>query len=55
MTRGTPNAAVGTAGRTLFVSTSDGRVQARAKFRDFDGGIRPVSKNGRSRAAAERR
>lgn len=31
-----------------------GQFQARAKFRDFDGRTRLVSKNGRSRAAAER-
>ncbi len=31
-----------------------GQIQARAKFRDFDGRIRLVAKHGRTRAAAER-
>ncbi len=45
---------MGTAGKTLFVSMSNGQIQARAKFRDFDGRIRLVANHGRTRAAAER-
>ncbi|MDT0261526.1 hypothetical protein [Jatrophihabitans lederbergiae] len=45
---------MGTTGKTLFVSMSKGQIQARAKFRDFDGRIRLVAKHGRTRAAAER-
>lgn len=51
---GRPPLPLGTAGKTLFVSMPNGQIQARAKCRDFDGRIRLVSKNGRSRAAAER-
>ncbi len=51
---GRPPLPIGTAGRTLFVSLPNGQIQARAKFRDFDGRIRLVAKHGRSRAAAER-
>lgn len=51
---GRPPLPLGTVGKTLFVSLPSGQIQARAKFRDFDGRIRLVSKNGRSRAAAER-
>jgi hypothetical protein len=51
---GRPPLPVGTAGKTLFVAMPNGRIQARAKFRDFDGRIRLVAKSGLSRAAAER-
>lgn len=51
---GRPPLPVGTAGKTQFVSLPNGQIQARAKFRDFDGRIRLVAKHGRSRAAAER-
>ena len=51
---GRPPLPLGTAGKTLFVSLPNGRIQARAKFRDFDGRIRLVSKAGTSRASAER-
>ena len=51
---GRPPLPVGTAGKVTFVALSTGQVQARAKFRDFDGRIRLVAKHGRSRAAAER-
>lgn len=45
---GRPPLPLGTAGKTLFVSMLNGQIQARAKFRDLDGRIRLVSKNGRS-------
>jgi integrase len=51
---GRPPLPVGTAGKFLFVALPNGEIQARAKFRDFDGRIRLVAKHGRSRAAAER-
>lgn len=51
---GRPPLPLGTAGKTLFVTMPNGRIEARAKFRDFDGRIRLVSKRGTSRAAAER-
>ena len=49
-----PPLPVGTAGRTSFLSMPNGTVRARALFRDYDGVTRPVSRYGRSRAAAER-
>lgn len=51
---GRPPLPVGTAGKITFVCLQSGQIQARAKFRDFDGRIRLVAKHGRSRAAAER-
>ena len=45
---------LGTFGKIGFVDQPNGQVQARAKFRDYDGRVRLVSKSGRSRAAAER-
>ncbi len=51
---GRPPLPLGTAGKILFIKVSREQVQARAKFRDFDGRVRLVSKSGRSRAAAER-
>jgi hypothetical protein len=45
---GRPPLPIGTAGKTLFLSMRNGQIQARAKFRDFDGRIRLVSKTGRS-------
>ncbi|MGI8531127.1 MAG: phage integrase central domain-containing protein [Geodermatophilaceae bacterium] len=51
---GRPPLPVGTFGKVLFVEQANGRVQARAMFRDHDGRARLVSKIGRSRAAAER-
>ncbi|MGH8862183.1 MAG: hypothetical protein ACRDVG_13295, partial [Jatrophihabitantaceae bacterium] len=49
-----PPLPIGTVGKTMFVSMPNGQIQARAKFRDFDGRARLVAKHGRSRAAAER-
>jgi hypothetical protein len=49
-----PPLPLGTDGKVLFPDLRDGRVQARAKFRDYDGRVRLVSRVGRSRAAAER-
>lgn len=51
---GRPALAVGTHGKTGFVSLPDGRVQARVRFRDYDGRTRPVTKIGATKAAAER-
>ncbi len=51
---GRPALPLGTAGKTLFVPMRNGQIQARAKFRDFDGRVRLVAKYGPSRAAAER-
>ncbi|GAA4740572.1 site-specific integrase [Modestobacter marinus] len=45
---------MGTFGRIGFLLLSSGEVQARARFRDFDGRTRLVSKTGTTRAAAER-
>src|SRR3954454_19296114 len=51
---GRPPLPVGTFGKIGFLLLSSGEVQARARFRDFDGRTRLVSKTGASRAAAER-
>jgi len=51
---GRPPLPVGTFGKIGFTEQPDGVVQARARFRDFDGRTRLVSKIGASRAAAER-
>ena len=51
---GRPPLPLGTSGKVLFLNMPNGRVQARAKFRDYDGRVRLVSKVRRSRAAAER-
>ncbi|MCW2635791.1 MAG: Integrase [Blastococcus sp.] len=51
---GRPPLPVGTFGRIGFLRTPSGDVQARARFRDFDGRTRLVSRTGVSRAAAER-
>src|SRR5262245_59545082 len=50
-----PLTPVGTYGRIGFVKLSNGSVRARAFFRDLDGVTRPVTRFGRSKAAAERR
>jgi hypothetical protein len=49
-----PPLPLGTYGRVLFLDLPGGRVQVRAKFRDYDGRVRLVSRVGRSRADAER-
>ncbi|WP_222193292.1 site-specific integrase [Modestobacter italicus] len=51
---GRPPLPVGTFGKIGFLLMASGEVQARARFRDFDGRTRLVSKTGISRAAAER-
>ncbi len=51
---GRPPLPVGTARQDRFVALPNGQIQARARFRDYDGRIRLVAKIGRSRAAAER-
>jgi len=51
---GRPPLPVGTYGRIAFVELPSGEIQARARFRDYDGRTRLVSKVGRSKAAAER-
>ena len=52
---GRPPLPVGTFGKIGFIEQPDGVMQARARFRDYDGRTRLVAKTGRSRAAAERR
>jgi integrase len=51
---GRPPLPVGTFGKVGFVAQPGGEIQARARFRDYDGRTRLVSKVGPSRAAAER-
>jgi hypothetical protein len=51
---GRPPLPVGTFGKIGFLLLPSGEIQARARFRDFDGRTRLVSKTGASRAAAER-
>jgi hypothetical protein len=51
---GRPPLPLGTHGKVLFLDMPNGQVQARAKFRDYDGQVRLVAKVRRSRAAAER-
>jgi integrase len=51
---GRPPQPVGTHGRVHFVDQPSGEVQARIRFRDYDGRVRMVTKIGRSRASAER-
>ncbi|MPQ96473.1 hypothetical protein GB931_00755 [Modestobacter sp. I12A-02628] len=51
---GRPPLPVGTFGKIGFLLLPSGEIQARARFRDFDGRTRLVSKTGVSRAAAER-
>jgi hypothetical protein len=51
---GRPSLPPGTHGKVLFIDMPNGQVQARAKFRDYDGQVRLVAKVRRSRAAAER-
>src|SRR5262245_59871674 len=55
MTMPRPPLPVGTAGKIGFTALANGRVRARAFFRDFDGVARPVTRYGSSRAAAERK
>src|SRR3954454_259848 len=51
---GRPPLPVGTFGKIGFLLLPSSEVQARARFRDFDGRTRLVSKTGATRAAAER-
>lgn len=51
---GRPPLLVGTFGKVSFMRRDNGTIQARAKYRDYDGRVRLVSKSGSSRAAAER-
>jgi integrase len=51
---GRPPLPVGTFGKIMFLDQRSGSVQARVKFRDFDGRVRLVSKVGPSRSAAVR-
>jgi integrase len=50
-----PPLPVGTAGQIGYTEMSSGQVRARANFRDQDGVVRPVTRYGPSKAAAERR
>lgn len=49
-----PRTPIGTFGRITFVVRSAGKVGARTRFRDWDGGLRRVQATGDSRNAAER-
>jgi hypothetical protein len=49
-----PPLPVARSARSAFIPRPDGEVQARARYRDYDGRSRLVSKIARSRAAAER-
>lgn len=51
---GRPPLPLGAYGHIYFVRFGRGRIQARTRFRDFDGRVRLVAKAGPSRAAAER-
>src|SRR3954471_17424650 len=51
---GRPSLPIGTFGKVTFVPQPSGSVEARVKFRDYDGRVRLVSKTAASRAAAER-
>lgn len=51
---GRPALPIGNPGKIQFGPLSDGHTQSRVPFRDYDGRVRLVSKNGRTRAAAER-
>src|SRR3954447_11647256 len=51
---GRPPLPLGTYGKVLYRDLPSGQIQARVKFRDYDGRVRLVSKTGPSRAAAER-
>ena len=51
---GRPPLPIGTFGKITYIPQASGAIQARAKFRDFDGRVRLVTKVGPSQAAAER-
>ena len=51
---GRPPLPVGTFGKVTFVAQASGAVQARVRFRDYDGRARLASKTARTKAAAER-
>jgi integrase len=51
---GRPPLPIGTFGKILYLPRKSGAVQARVNFRDYDGRVRLVSKDGPSRSAAER-
>lgn len=49
-----PRIAIGTFGTIMLRTSGAGRVEARTRYRDFDGVLREVYATGKSRAAAER-
>jgi hypothetical protein len=51
---GRPPVPLGTFGRIAFVTKRNGQIEARARFRDFDGSVRLVATVAPSRSAAER-
>ena len=51
---GRPPLSVGTYGKIHYITIAPGQVQARTRFRDFDGRVRAVAKVGANAAAAER-
>jgi integrase len=51
---GRPSLPLGTYGKIHFIRIASGQVQARTRFRDFDGQVRLIAKVGATRPAAER-
>lgn len=49
-----PPLPVGTYGKIDFLTLSNGQVRARARYRDYDGTTRPISRFGSTKARAER-
>ncbi|CAN5712889.1 hypothetical protein BH24ACT15_BH24ACT15_33360 [soil metagenome] len=47
-----PRTPIGTFGRITFVVRAAGKIEARTRFRDWDGGLRLVQATGESRNAA---
>lgn len=50
---GRPQLAVGTFGKIDFLTIKRGQVRARARYRDYDGVVRSITRYGRSRPRAE--
>ncbi|MDR0594136.1 MAG: site-specific integrase, partial [Bifidobacteriaceae bacterium] len=48
-----PRLSVGTFGEILFMTKPSGKVEARARYRDWDGKLREVQATGKTRRAAE--
>jgi hypothetical protein len=50
---GRPPLTVGTFGKIDFLTIKPGHVRARARYRDYDGVVRPITRFGSSRPRAE--